>query len=140
MGNVVNTKCPYCGSEDIRADCNLITIGKLCADGTIKFDTEWFRDEIEEYVSESDEKHISGYCYHCGSRCKFAWGKGFVKEIPKIRADQIRTLSDENLGRFICKEFMHGACGSCRFDVHVTVPIDKHICTLQEWLKEKSNE
>ena len=67
-------------------------------------------------------------------------GKGFVKEIPKIRADQIRTLSDENLGRFICKEFMHGACGNCRFDVHVTVPIDKHICTLQEWLKEKSNE
>ena len=75
---VKNTKCPYCGSENITADCEVRVTGKLNADGTISVKDDWDISALNETVNESACSDIQGFCYDCGKYSDFSWKNGFV--------------------------------------------------------------
>ena len=77
---MINTKCPYCGSNDMTVDVDICVTGDLQADGTIKIRPCWTPDEeLDVAVSSTSAKYIEGFCGSCGAYCAFNWGKGFIK-------------------------------------------------------------
>ena len=76
---MVNTKCPYCGSENILAYCPIVVSGHLNSDGKIIVNLAWAQRELSEAVARSPQDDLQGYCYDCGNYCRFSWNDGFIK-------------------------------------------------------------
>lgn len=81
----VNTTCPYCGSKNMTADCDIRITGVLDKKGHIRVKDFWLeRETLEgEAIMESADSDIHGFCEDCGEYCDFDWKKGFVKIAEK---------------------------------------------------------
>ena len=75
-----NTCCPYCYSDKMTVDANVIISGKLTEHNQIQANEYWTPEALtEESIAESIEEDIQGYCHNCNSYCDFSWKKGFIK-------------------------------------------------------------
>ena len=75
----MNHKCPYCGSEKITLDANVLITGVLHPDGTITVNDYWTPQTLaEESIAGLDSSDIRGFCHNCGMFAKFSWEKGYV--------------------------------------------------------------
>ena len=76
----MNTKCPYCGSENVTVDCDIRVTGRLNPDGTVTVKNHWNLNELSIAINESSCDDLSGFCDDCGIYCDFSWEKGFYIE------------------------------------------------------------
>lgn len=76
---MINTKCPYCGSDDMTADIDVRITGDLLEDGRIIARHYWTPLELtEESIAGASSQDIQGFCSNCGKYCSFDWEKGFI--------------------------------------------------------------
>lgn len=81
---------------------------------------------------KTSQNPITGRGYK--RKCHFCNGSGEMK-LTHIEYMQKGDL--EQLGCFICAQFMNGACGECKF----MKPVDgRHTCGLRDWLREEYKE
>ena len=75
-----NTCCPYCHSDKMTIDANVIISGKLTEHNQIQANEYWTPETLtEESIATSSEEDLQGFCQDCGSYCNFNWKKGFIK-------------------------------------------------------------
>lgn len=77
---IFNTKCPYCGSNNMTADCDIVITGTVNEKKQITAKEHWTPETLTtESLAGISQEDIQGYCEDCGAFCDFTWKDGFIK-------------------------------------------------------------
>lgn len=81
---MINTKCPYCGSNDVDLIIDIEVQGKLKKDGSFKLKNFCMSPSycsldtpIEDVVVSGDSEHVHGHCNKCYEYFDFEWDEGY---------------------------------------------------------------